>query len=164
MSKKVKPDAMLVVLGVFARSKEPMNKYQIRKKTDLGQQTVYDAVRRLKLLKWIEVESAKEWRVKGLTVEKYALTDLGWFRAAKAYPELTRRVKIILGGKFHEFEERQSRNLSAEVRKWFRIAEEVILRGTAAPNWSMTIYVKADDKGQVTYGVRESHDAVKPTV
>jgi hypothetical protein len=99
---------------------------------------------------WVEVASTGTSRV-GLPVEYYRLTKLGLFRAATMNPDLISTVRSVLGTEFEELEKRRHVAPMARFRQELSMAEQVFERGTAPPNWFLTIRLEADENGRVQH-------------
>ena len=116
---------------------------------------MYNWLKRMKRLGWVEVASRGKSRV-GLPVEYYRLTELGYFRAATSNPDLTAKVRSVLGDRFEKLREQATKAHLHSFREILRLAEEVYMRRTAPPNWTLKIELGADEKGRVwdSYSVR----------
>ena len=148
MLRFARPTPIPKLLRALFQAETPLNKYQIEKESKVSRGTVYNWISRMKRLGWIEVASTGRSRV-GLPVEYYRLTELGYFRVATSNPDLTAKVRNVLGDKFKELKEKAAKTSLDRFREELRLAEEVYMRKTAPPNWTLKIELRADKNGRV---------------
>ena len=152
------PTAAGRILEELYKSKDPLNKYEIQKRAQLSQQTLYNWIGQMKCWGWIKVASTGRSRV-GLTIEFYKLTALGQFRATTLNPNLARRIRPALRAQFEEFEEKQREARLMRFQQEISIAQQVLAQKKAPPNWFLIMELRADDKGRLKHYFRTGIEA-----
>lgn len=139
------------ILKTLCLSEKPLHKSQIETAADVSHQTLRNNMRELKQLNLVDVVDREKWRT-GKTVERYQLTDSGFYHAMLYNPDNQKvrdRVMKVLGGKFDNFTEREKR-IALE---FLKTAERVIASGRGSPNWFMDIHLATDQTGRSTFNV-----------
>ncbi len=158
----VKQQPIARLLEVLAKAERPMNKYQLQKESRLSHQTVYDAVRQLKLLKWIEVRKTVKARVRGLHSELYALSKEGLYFADELNPRnprLQAETRRRLGAQYSEIKSMVQRARMGAVEPFLKMIGDIVESG-GPPNIRHTLTIQTDDHGRPSWNWRS--DPVGP--
>ncbi len=84
------------ILVALANAERPINRYELeRDYTKLAKRTIYDWIRRMKILNWIIEKTEMRY---GRLVKYYELTDLGLFRAARYACDPARETPVSMRG------------------------------------------------------------------
>ena len=127
-----------------------LTKYELERRARVARQTVYDSIPKLKRRGEIEVVGKPTLSHAGLPVERYRLTDRGWFSAAVLNPDLTDTARRIIGPRFDEYEERGQRFREGELERWFQLIRPVWKTRRAPPGWGFRLEIEANAQGLVT--------------
>jgi len=136
------------IIRVLAESGKSLTKYDLEGRTKLARQTVYDNVRKLKSLGVIEVAETAKSRA-GLPMERYRLTQRGWYCVAVRHPDLEKRARQVLGPRFGQYSERIRTHREEEFQRWTQLIHDVLTTGHASPGWRFLWEVEADKEGKV---------------
>ncbi len=135
------------ILAAMARENKPLTRYQLQLKLPLlARQTIYDWIRRMKILGWVS-------EIKKQSVKRYELTDLGLFRAAKygggGDPLLLKNILRELGHKYEEYDKMSKLGRQQRVEELTKLISQVLQSGKAPPGWHLRLEMKADQHGNV---------------
>ena len=136
------------IIRALAESAEYLTKYDLERKARVARQTVYDNVSKLKRLGIIEVAETGKSRT-GLRMERYRLTERGWYCVAVRHPDLEKQARQVLGPRFGQYTERIRLHREGEFQRWTQLIHDVVTVGRASPGWCFLWEIEADKEGKV---------------
>jgi DNA-binding PadR family transcriptional regulator len=149
------------IIRVLAESRNPLTKYDLEREAKLARQTVYDNVRKLKRFGIIEVAETGKSRT-GLPMERYRLTERGWYCVAVRHPDLEKRARQVLGPRFGQYTERIRLHREGEFQRWTQLIHDVVTVGRASPGWRFLWEIEADREGRIWSRVQVGFPRKRP--
>jgi len=141
------------IIRALAESDRYMTKYDLERKAKLARQTIYDNVAKLKRLGIIEVAETGRSRT-GLPMERYRLTQRGWYCVAVRHRELEKKAREALGARFEQYKERIRLHREEDFKRWTQLIHDVYTAGRASPGWRFLWEIEADKNGRVWSNVQ----------
>jgi len=126
-----------------------LTKYELESRAGVARQTVYDSIPKLKRRGEIEVVGKPTISRAGLAVERYGLTDRGWFSVAILNPDLTQKAREMIGSRFDEYQERIQRSREEQLERWIELIRPVLQTRRAPPGWGFRLEIIANAEGLV---------------
>jgi hypothetical protein len=144
---------MMRILEALAKGKEPMNQYQLRKKTRLAKDTVKGGASMLKIGKWITIARIERKRGPNPS-EFYELTPLGKFRVAAsskiAYLKSQERERLG-ANTYQQYVARGKTARQLWADRLSTLVREAILAQEATPGWHLKLDILADKDGRIKW-------------
>jgi len=137
------------------KRQQPVNKYQIQKETEVSNQSLHNAMKKLKEFRWVSVAYIKKFERTGLPSEHYVITDRGCLIAADLDPELKRLVKKRLGRRYSRVKKMTSKERRVFIEELLEPIKRMIISLKAPPNYRFQLRVRTSKEGRVRASYEE---------